>query len=61
MTPYQVLELYPTLNEFKRFLYQLPFAELQTTLYRFEKVELYEKCIIIESVIKEKISYNVTP
>ena len=61
MTPYQVLELYPTVDEFKMFLYQLPFAELKSTLYRFEKVELYDKCIIIESVIQEKISYNVTP
>jgi len=61
MTPYQVLELYPTVAEFKMFLYQLPFAELKATLYRFEKMELYDKCIIIESVIQEKISYNVTP
>ena len=61
MTPYHILELYPSLEAFKRYLYQLPIAELQATLYRFEDLEIYDKCILIESVIQEKISYNVTP
>ena len=61
MTPYHIIELHPTIDEFKRYLYQLPFAELQATLYRFEDLEMYDKCIIIESIIQEKISYNVTP
>jgi len=61
MTPHHILELYPSIEAFKRYLYQLPIAELQATLYRFEDLEMYEKCILIESVIQEKISYNVTP
>ena len=59
--PHTILELHPTIDSFKRYLYQLPFAKLKATLYRFEDCELYEWCIIIESVIQEKISYNVTP
>ena len=59
--PHSILELYPTIDAFKRYLYQLPLAELKATLYRFEDLEMYEWCIVIESVVQEKISYNVTP
>lgn len=59
--PHSILELHPTIDTFKRYLYQLPFAQLKTTLFQFENCALYVECIIIESIIQEKISYNVTP
>lgn len=61
MKPNEILELYPTIDTFKRYLYQLPFAQLKSLLYQFESSMLYEWCILIESIIQEKISYNVTP
>jgi len=59
--PHSILEMYPTIDSFKKYLYLLPFARLKTILCWFEDYELYEWCIVIESVIQEKISYNVTP
>ena len=59
--PHAIVETYSTIDSFKRYLYTFPFATLKATLKRFEDCELYEWCIVIESVIQEKISYNVTP
>ena len=58
--PYNVRQLYPKIDDFKRFLYQLPYAELKATLFRFENAEFFEDCVIIEEVIQEKIKYIST-
>jgi len=59
--PDSINELYPTPEQFKRYLYTLAYIELKETLKRFEVSEYYEQCIIIDKVIQEKLRYNVTP
>jgi hypothetical protein len=55
--PKNLKELYPTMGTLTIYFYTLSYEELKATLQRFEFFEFYEDCIIIDSIIREKIKY----
>lgn len=59
--PYNLRQQFTTINDFRKHLYSLSFAELKETLTRFTDAEFYEDCRVIDNVIQEKVKQISTP
>jgi len=58
--PYNIRQQFTTIDAFKKHLFTLSILEIRHLLVNFEDAEFYEDCVIIQSVLTEKINCIVT-